>query len=237
MDHVVASYGKIRVLNELTLQVKKGEIASLLGTNGNGKSTLLKCVTGLLGVQGGEISTTEDGNKTSLLGKTPEEVVDLGIALVPEGRGLLPGFTVQENLKMGAYRKEARRRYKENLESVYNYFPVLKGRKHQIAMTLSGGEQQMLAIAKALMSNPKILLLDEPSAGLAPIVVLSLMPLIKDLRDRYGLTIVMAEQNFVRAVEIADRGYIIVEGRVEYEGESAELKSHDLVKKFYLGQA
>jgi len=235
VDNLEAGYGSIKVLHGVAIEIKQGEITVLLGTNGNGKSTLLKCIAGILTPEKGKITyKMENGSEELLIGKSPDEVVELGISLIPEGRRLFPHLTVEENLKMGAYRKKARNRIKENLSFVYDFFPILKERRRQLAGTLSGGEQQMLAIARGLMSNPRILLIDEPSIGLAPIIISKLMSTIRDLRESYELSILMAEQNFSQAIKIADRGYIMVHGKIIYEGDVNTLKNHELVKKFYL---
>lgn len=235
VDNVYAGYGAIRVLQGVSVKLNKGEVTVLLGTNGNGKSTLLKCIAGVLAPVSGSINLKLNGENITLNGKTPDEVVKLGVCLIPEGRRLFPKLTVEENLTVGAYRKDARKNIKENLEVVYNLFPILKERKTQLAGTLSGGEQQMLAIARGLMSNPKVLLIDEPSLGLAPILVSRVMSKIKELKEHYGLTIFMAEQNLYQATKIADRGYIMVHGKIEFEGDTKQLREHELVKKYYLG--
>jgi branched-chain amino acid transport system ATP-binding protein len=170
------------------------------------------------------------------VGRRPEEIVRLGVTLVPEGRRLLPRLTVRENLLLGAYRAEARRDIARNLDFCLEAFPALATRQKQLAGSMSGGEQQMLAIARALMSTPRILLVDEPSVGLAPILVSRVIAKIKELKDKRDLTVLMAEQNFNQAVKIADRGYVIVHGKIEFEGRSArELAEHELVRKYYLG--
>ncbi len=235
VDNVYAGYGAVRVLQGVSVKLNKGEVTVLLGTNGNGKSTLLKCIAGIVTPTSGSINLKLNGENIILNGKAPDEVVKLGVCLVPEGRRLFPKLTVEENLTVGAYRKGARKNIKENLEIVYSLFPILKERKTQLAGTLSGGEQQMLAIARGLMSNPKILLIDEPSLGLAPILVSRVMSKIKELKEHYGLTIFMAEQNLYQATKIADRGYIMVHGKIEFEGDTEQLREHELVKRYYLG--
>jgi len=218
------------------MQVNEGETVVLLGTNGNGKSTLLKCIMGLVRPDAGEVFLETDGRRVPLVGKSPDEIVKLGITLVPEGRRLFPKLTVAENLLLGAYRAEARRDVERNLAFCFEAFPVLEQRRNQLAGSMSGGEQQMLAIARALMSAPRILVVDEPSLGLAPILVSRVIAKIKELKERYQLTVLMAEQNFNQATKIADRGYIIVHGKIEFEGHSTkELSEHELVKKYYLG--
>ena len=231
-----AGYGAVRVLHNVSLELRSGETVVLLGTNGNGKSTLIKCLTGLVRPSQGEIALEQDdGSTRSLIGLQPEEIVELGIVLVPEGRRLFPRLTVQENLAMGAYRLAARPRAAETLRYCYEAFPRLAERRKQLAGSMSGGEQQMLAVARALMSRPRILLVDEPSVGLAPIFVSHLIEKIRELKERFQLTVLMAEQNFNQATKIADRGYIIVEGRIEFSGDKAALQEHKLVKKYYLG--
>ena len=172
VDNVEAGYGSVRVLHGVSVSVDPGETVVLLGTNGNGKSTLISCIMGIVSPSAGSITfETEDGDRIELVGKTPQQVVELGISLVPEGRRLFPQLTVSENLMLGAYRKSARQRIGANLEFAFEAFPVLAERRRQLAGSMSGGEQQMLAIARALMSEPRILLIDEPSVGLAPILV------------------------------------------------------------------
>jgi branched-chain amino acid transport system ATP-binding protein len=233
---VDAGYGAVRVLHGVSIEVREGETVALLGTNGNGKSTLIKCIMGMLKPDAGEIYLESDGARTNLATRSTEEIVDLGIALVPEGRRLFPRLTVEENLLLGAYRTGARADIDRNLPFCFEAFPVLRERRRQLAGSMSGGEQQMLAVARALMSSPRILLIDEPSVGLAPILVSRVIAKIRELKDRYQLTVLMAEQNFNQATKIADRGYIIVHGRIEFEGRStAELRENELVKKYYLG--
>ena len=176
------------------------------------------------------------GERTTWSGASTEEIVDLGIALVPEGRRLFPKLTVEENLLLGAFRPTARAEMGRNLDFCYDMFDRLKERRHQLAGSMSGGEQQMLALARALMSAPRILLVDEPSVGLAPILVSRTIDTIKALQTKYNLTVLMAEQNFNQAIRIADRGYVIVHGKIAFEGKSAdELNNNDLIRKFYLG--
>jgi len=233
---VQAGYGAVRVLHGVSIEVNDAETVVLLGTNGNGKSTLIKCVLGIVRPDAGEIFLEVDGQRIDLVGKSPEEIVNLGVALVPEGRRLFPKLTVEENLSLGAYRPGARPHIDRNLAFCFETFPILRSRRKQRAGSMSGGEQQMLAIGRALMAAPAILLVDEPSVGLAPVLVSRVIGKIKELKDRYQLTVLMAEQNFNQATKIADRGYIIVHGRIEFEGESTrQLTEHELVKKYYLG--
>ena len=233
---VDAGYGAVRVLHGVSIEVREGETVALLGTNGNGKSTLIKCIMGMVRPEAGEIVLELDGARIDLTRRSTEEIVGLGIALVPEGRRLFPKLTVEENLLLGAYRPAARDDIARNLEFCFEAFPVLPQRRRQLAGSMSGGEQQMLAIARALMSSPRILLVDEPSVGLAPILVSRVIGKIQELKERRQLTVLMAEQNFNQATKIADRGYIIVHGKIEFEGRSThELRENELVKKYYLG--
>jgi branched-chain amino acid transport system ATP-binding protein len=231
-----AGYGAVRVIEDVSLGAASGETVVLLGTNGNGKSTLMKCIMGIVRPSAGRIVAEIDGVRHDLTRLRTEEIVDLGIALVPEGRRLFPKLTVEENLLLGAYRRSARQQMDRNLETCFATFPRLAERRSQLAGSLSGGEQQMLALGRALMLAPKILLVDEPSVGLAPLLVARTIDAIKELKERYHLTVLMAEQNFTQAVRIADRGYVIVHGKIAVEGRSAdELNNNDLIKKFYLG--
>jgi branched-chain amino acid transport system ATP-binding protein len=234
--NVDAGYGAVRVLHGVSIEVRDGETVALLGTNGNGKSTLIKCIMGMVRPEAGEIYLETDGTRVDLTRKSTEEIVGLGIALVPEGRRLFPKLTVEENLLLGAYRPGARADIAANLDFAFEAFPVLQARRRQLAGSMSGGEQQMLAVGRALMSSPRILLVDEPSVGLAPILVSRVIGKIRELKERRQLTVLMAEQNFNQATKIADRGYIIVHGKIEFEGHSTrELRENELVKKYYLG--
>ena len=236
IDGIDAGYGAVRVLENVSLNVSSGETVVLLGTNGNGKSTLIKCIMGICPPTAGSIVVEIDGQKHDLVGRRTEEIVDLGIALVPEGRRLFPRLTVEENLLLGAFRSAARKQLKKNLDFCLEAFPRLRERKSQLAGSLSGGEQQMLALARALMLAPRILIVDEPSVGLAPLLVSRTIDTIRDLKAQYQLTVLMAEQNFPQALRIADRGYVIVHGKIAFEGRSAdELNNNDLIRKFYLG--
>jgi branched-chain amino acid transport system ATP-binding protein len=236
IESIDAAYGAVRVLADVSMTVNAGETVALLGTNGNGKSTLMKCIMGMVRPCAGRIAAEIDGVRHELVGLATEAIVDLGIALVPEGRRLFPRLTVEENLLLGAFRKKARAAMKANLAFCFEAFPRLAERRGQLAGSMSGGEQQMLALARALMTAPRILLIDEPSVGLAPVLVARTIDKIKELKDRYHLTVLMAEQNFPQALRIADRGYVIVHGQIAFEGRSAEeLNNNELIKKFYLG--
>jgi branched-chain amino acid transport system ATP-binding protein len=222
IEKIDAAYGAVRVLEDVSLSVNSGETVVLLGTNGNGKSTLMKCVMGIVRPRAGRIAVEIDGETHDLVGRTTEEIVDLGIALVPEGRRLFPRLSVEENLLLVAF--------------CFECFPRLAERRAQLAGSMSGGEQQMLALGRALMLAPRILLIDEPSVGLAPVLVSRTIDKIKELKDQYKLTVLMAEQNFPQALRIADRGYVIVHGQIAFEGKSAdELNNNELIRKFYLG--
>jgi branched-chain amino acid transport system ATP-binding protein len=236
IEGIHAAYGAVRVLEDVTLNVEGGETVVLLGTNGNGKSTLMKSIMGIVRPSAGRIMADIDGINHDLIGRTTEEIVDLGIALVPEGRRLFPRQSVEENLLLGAFRPKARAEIATNLAFCFEAFPRLAERRSQLAGSMSGGEQQMLALGRALMTAPRILLVDEPSVGLAPVLVSRTIDKIKELKERYQLTVLMAEQNFPQALRIADRGYVIVHGQIAFEGRSAqELNNNELIKKFYLG--
>ena len=231
-----AGYGSVQVLHGISLDVNDGETIALLGANGNGKSTLMKCIMGLVRPSAGRIVATIDDVTHDLAGMPPERIVDLGIVLVPEGRRLFPRLTVEENLLLGAYRPLARAALGKNLAACFETFPVLASRRKQLAGSMSGGEQQMLTLARALMTQPKILLIDEPSVGLSPLLVARTIDKILELKQTHGLTVLMAEQNFHQAVRIADRGYVIVHGRIEYRSRGRDdLADNELVHKLYMG--
>jgi len=238
IEGVEAGYGAVRALLGVSMHVGQGETVVLLGTNGNGKSTLMKCLMGMVRPSRGSIRLEIDGTAHELTRLSTEQIVGLGVALVPEGRRLFPKLTVEENLMLGAFREAARAEIGKNIAFAYEAFPVLAERRVQLAGTMSGGQQQMLAIARALMSSPKVLLVDEPSVGLSPLLVSQTITKIGELKQRFGLTVLMAEQNFHQAVRIADRGYIIVHGEIAFEGKSvAELEGNEMIKKLYLGGA
>ncbi len=236
VEELCAGYGAVQVLEGISLGVNDGETVTLLGTNGNGKSTLMKCIMGIVPLSAGRITAVVDGVEHDLVGRAPEDIVNLGIVLVPEGRRLFPRLTVEENLLLGAYRPTARDAIARNLAFCFETFPMLAERRTQLAGSMSGGEQQMLTLARALMTAPRILLIDEPSVGLSPLLVIHIINQIRELKERYGLTVLMAEQNFHQAIRIADRGYVIVHGRIEYEGGSRdELSNNELIRKLYMG--
>ena len=231
-----AGYGAVRVLEGVSLSVPPGQTVVLLGTNGNGKTTLMRSIMGQVHPSAGSIMATLDGQQVNLIGMKPEHVVEHGIVLVPEGRRLFPRLTVEQNLRLGAWRAVARAKLAENLALCFELFPRLAERRAQLVGSMSGGEQQMVALGRAVMSAPRILLVDEPSVGLAPILVSRTMEMIAEMKSRLGLTVLMAEQNFHQAVRIADRGYVIVHGHMVFEGGSAaELQANELVRKVYLG--
>lgn len=224
-------YGGIHAIKDISISVKEGEIVSLIGANGAGKTTTLQAISGLLKPRSGEITFL--GN--NLLATEAHNILKLGLAQVPEGRRIFSGLTVKENLQMGAF---AVRDTKENLtldrKAVYDRFPRLRERKKQMGGTLSGGEQQMLAIGRALMSRPKMLLLDEPSMGLAPILVKEIFEIIKEV-NKSGVTILLVEQNAKMALSISNRAYVLETGRIVMSGKSSDLLENELVKKAYLG--
>ena len=233
---VDAGYGAVRALHGVSITVEGGATVALLGTNGNGKSTLMKCIMGMVRPTQGSVTLELDGATHDLTRLSTEDIVNLGVAMVPEGRRLFPKLTVEENLLLGAFRREARAGIEKNRAFCYEAFPVLAERRRQLAGSMSGGQQQMLAIARALMSAPRLLLVDEPSVGLAPILVSHTITKVKELKEKYGLTVLMAEQNFHQAIRIADSGYIIVHGEIVFEGRTvAELEQNELVKSYYLG--
>ena len=235
LNGIEAGYGAVRALHGISLTIREKETVALLGTNGNGKSTLMKCVMGVVRPSRGAVIFEIDGVTHDLSRMATEDIVNLGIAMVPEGRRLFPRLTVEENLLLGAFRPQARAGIATSLASCYEMFPILSERKRQLAGSLSGGQQQMLAIGRALMSSPRLLLVDEPSVGLSPLLVSHTISSIRDLKERYGLTVLMAEQNFHQAIRVADRGYIIVHGEIVFAGSVAELEQNDLVKRYYLG--
>ena len=231
-----AGYGAVRALSGVSFDVGDGETVILLGTNGNGKSTLMKCIMGLVRPSKGTLTLEIDGTRHDLAQLPTEAIVELGIALVPEGRRLFPKLTVEENLMLGAFRKAARPAIAKNLAFAFEAFPILQERRRQLAGTMSGGQQQMLAIARALMSTPRLLLVDEPSVGLSPLLVQQTITKIAELKKQFGLTVLMAEQNFNQSIRIADRGYVIVHGEIAVDARSVDaLKGNDIVKRLYLG--
>lgn len=230
VDDLNVYYGAIHALRGISFRLEKGEIVALIGANGAGKTTTLSTITGLLRGRTGIINYQgEDITQTAT-----EQIVQKGIVQVPEGRRIFATLTVMENLDMGAYTQTDPRRIKQNLENVFNLFPRLKERRSQLGGTLSGGEQQMLAIARALMSSPTLLLLDEPSMGLAPLLVEQIFDIIRDINDQ-GTSILLVEQNAQMALSISDRGYVLETGTIVLEGDSRDLLHNDMVVEAYLG--
>ncbi|MFQ5828918.1 MAG: ABC transporter ATP-binding protein [Candidatus Methylomirabilia bacterium] len=230
VQEATAGYGEFTALWGVTLKVKAGEAVAVVGPNGAGKTTLMRVISGLLPVRAGHLRL--EGR--SLEGSPAHEIVSRGIAHVPEGRRIFPQLTVEENLKMGGFLPASRRHYAETVARVYDLFPVLAERRRQRAGTLSGGEQQMLAIGRALMSRPKLILLDEPSLGLAPVMVLRLFELIRRIRQE-GYTILIVEQNVRQVLSLVDRAYLLEVGRIKGEGRAADLAEQDFVRKAYMG--
>jgi branched-chain amino acid transport system ATP-binding protein len=230
LDDVVAGYGAIEALHGVSLTVEEGEIVTVLGPNGAGKTTMLRAVSGAVR-RSGEIVFA--GRKVARSG--PERVARLGVAHVPEGRGIYTELSVRDNLRMGAYRRRDRTGVKRDLERVVGYFPWMGPRSRQRAGTLSGGEQQMLAVGRALMSRPRLLLLDEPSLGLAPIVAAEIFRIVNALNGEEGVSVLLVEQNARAALEIAARGYVLEAGRVAMEGDSDSLRANESMQRVYLG--
>jgi branched-chain amino acid transport system ATP-binding protein len=230
LDDIQLAYGDVQVLNGISLDVYPGEIVTLLGSNGAGKTTTLRAIAGLRPTRGGNIQYEGE----ALLLRPASHRAKMGIALVPEGRELWGQLTVQENLELGAYSKNARPKAAASLERVFALFPRLKERRRQLAGSLSGGEQQMCAIGRALMIEPKLLMLDEPSLGLAPIIVEQVFQVIRQLHST-GITILLVEQNLKMALEVADRGYVVETGKIKIAGSSAELSSNEAIRAAYLG--
>jgi branched-chain amino acid transport system ATP-binding protein len=230
IEDVTAGYGAFTALWGVSLRVDAGEAVAVVGPNGAGKTTLLRAVSGLIAPRAGRVLF----EGADLAGRPAYEVVAHGIAHVPEGRRLFPQLTVAENLRMGAYLPTARAGFRESLERVYTLFPILAERQTQRAGSLSGGEQQMLAVGRALMSRPRLILLDEPSMGLAPVMVLRLFDLIRRVREE-GYTILVVEQNVRQVLKLVDRAYLLEVGRIKMEGRAADLAGQDFVKKAYVG--
>ncbi len=224
------SYGMIKAIKEVSFEVKEGSIVTLIGANGAGKSTILRSLSGLIKAQAGQITYLGQ----DLMKKSAQEIVKAGLVQVPEGRRIFPGLSVAENLEMGAFLRKDRSAIQADLDAVYQRFPILKERNKQDAATLSGGEQQMLAMGRALMTKPKLLLLDEPSMGLAPIFINEIFNIIQDINDQ-GTTILLVEQNANKALEIADQAYVLESGQIVLSGSGQELLASDAVQKAYLG--
>lgn len=232
IENLVAGYGGIEALKGISLDVNEGKIVTLIGANGAGKSTTLRSIVGLVKPKGGSIIY----NNKNILNLKTQNIVKEGIVLVPEGRRVFSNLTVLENLKIGAFARSDEKNIKEDMEWIYSLFPRLKERTWQLSGTLSGGEQQMLAIGRALMSRPKLLMMDEPSLGLAPLIVKELFEIIKEI-NKQGVTILLIEQNANAALHIADSGYVMETGRITMMGTGAELLKDENVKKAYLGDS
>jgi branched-chain amino acid transport system ATP-binding protein len=236
VSNVVAGYGAVTVLHGVSLEVPSGHTVALLGTNGNGKSTLIKAILGIVRLRSGTILFESEGKRHALHELATPQIVELGICVVPEGRRLFGNLTVRENLLLGAYRRYARARIAKNLDYVCDTFPILAERSGQLVGTMSGGQQQMVAIARALMCEPKLLLIDEPSVGLAPAIVKQTIDKIRDLKEERNLTVLMAEQSFHQATEIADHAYVIAHGEIVLAGEDmSAMGGSDAVRDAYLG--
>ena len=225
-----AYYGSFQALFDINLTVEQGEAVAVIGPNGAGKTTLLRVISGLLTKTEGALAM--EGRDLKVV--APHSIIELGIAHVPENRRLFSRMSIEDNLKMGAFTPSARNQYRERLEFVYGLFPILAERSAQFAGTLSGGEQQMCAIARALMSNPKLLLMDEPSAGLAPVIVQRILELVKQIRKK-GFTVLIVEQNIRQVLKVVDRAYLLEVGRIKASGTAAELLGSEEIRKAYIG--
>ena len=232
IDNLSVHYGGIHALQGIGLEVPDGKIVSLIGANGAGKSTTLKAIVGLVKTTSGAVSW----NGETLTGLPTKDVVERGVVLVPEGRRVFPNLTVDENLTLGAYARSDKAAIAADRRRVFGLFPRLEERKRQKAGTLSGGEQQMLAVGRAIMTSPKLLMMDEPSLGLAPLVVKMIFEIVKEI-NKAGVTVLLIEQNAKAALEIADRGYVLETGRITLQGTGRELLADDRVRKAYLGEA
>ena len=230
LNNLNAGYGSFQALFSVNLEVKKGEAIAVIGPNGAGKTTLLRTISGMLPVQSGNLSM----EGTSLKDVPPYRIIDFGIAHVPENRRLFSSMSIEDNLRMGAFTPNARPHFEERLDFIFDLFPRLKERRSQIAGTLSGGEQQMCAIGRALMSSPKLLLMDEPSAGLAPVIVNQVFQLVQQIRDQ-GLTVLIVEQNIEQVLQIVDRAYLMEAGAIKISGKAEELIQSESIRKAYVG--
>jgi len=230
LNNLTAGYGSFQALFSVNLEVKEGEAIAVIGPNGAGKTTLLRTISGMLPVQSGNLSM----EGTSLKDVPPYRIIDFGIAHVPENRRLFSSMSIEDNLRMGAFTPNARPHFEERLDFIFDLFPRLKERRSQIAGTLSGGEQQMCAIGRALMSSPKLLLMDEPSAGLAPVIVNQVFQLVQQIRDQ-GLTVLIVEQNIEQVLKIVDRAYLMEVGAIKISGKAEELIQSESIRKAYVG--
>jgi branched-chain amino acid transport system ATP-binding protein len=230
VQNISAGYGMVQILRDVSFQINEKEIVSIIGPNGAGKTTLVKTIAGLLHPQSGTI--VFKGKNIEKL--PPYEIVKNGLAMIPEGREIFPTMTIEENLMVGAYTVKDKEKIKESKEKVYQIFPVLKKKQKSLAQTLSGGEQQMLVICRSLMCNPQLLILDEPSLGLAPIIVEKVIDTVRTINEE-GVAVLLVEQNIHDSLNVADRGYVLEEGRIVLEGKSRELLSNSHIKEVYLG--
>ena len=230
LNNLTAGFGSFQALFSVILEVKEGEAIAVIGPNGAGKTTLLRTISGMLPVQSGNLSM----EGTSLKDVPPYRIIDFGIAHVPENRRLFSSMSIEDNLRMGAFTPNARPHFEERLDFIFDLFPRLKERRSQIAGTLSGGEQQMCAIGRALMSSPKLLLMDEPSAGLAPVIVNQVFQLVQQIRDQ-GLTVLIVEQNIEQVLQIVDRAYLMEVGTIKISGKAEELIQSESIRKAYVG--
>ena len=231
IDSINAFYGDVHILHNVSMEIREHEIVTLLGSNGAGKTTTIKCIFGLLPIKSGSITF----NDIRLDKKKPYELATMGVSLIPEGRKLFPAMSVHDNLLMGAYSMRDKKKISENIEWVYGMFPRLKERYKQLAGTMSGGEQQMCAIARGLVIRPRFVVLDEPSLGLAPLIVDQIFDTIKELTQKHDTTVLLIEQNASLALEVSDRGYVLENGHVTLSGDTRDLLASDEVQKAYLG--
>jgi len=231
LENVQAGYGNILAIKDVTLEIGKGEIVTLIGANGAGKSTTLMTISGVVKCRSGRITL----NDQEIHRMDPDQIVKMGVCQVPEGRHIFPMLTVRENLDMGAFMRRDKAKIKDDIDYVYSLFPILKERRHQDGGTLSGGEQQMLAMSRALMARPEVMLLDEPSMGLAPLIIKQIFQIIKKINSESDTTIFLVEQNANQALQIADRGYVIENGVITMSGSAKSLLSNQDIQKAYLG--
>lgn len=231
LENVQAGYGNILAIKDVTLEIGKGEIVTLIGANGAGKSTTLMTISGVVKCRSGRITL----NHQEIHRMDPDQIVKMGVCQVPEGRHIFPMLTVRENLDMGAFMRRDKAKIKDDIDYVYSLFPILKERRHQDGGTLSGGEQQMLAMSRALMARPEVMLLDEPSMGLAPLIIKQIFQIIKKINSESDTTIFLVEQNANQALQIADRGYVIENGVITMSGSAKSLLSNQDIQKAYLG--
>jgi branched-chain amino acid transport system ATP-binding protein len=230
VQNVSAAYGMVQILRDVSFKINEKEIVSIIGPNGSGKTTLVKTIMGLMHPKSGTIHF----NGENIEKLAPYEIVRKGLTMIPEGREIFPAMTIEENLLLGAYTVEGKDKVKDSKEKVYQIFPVLKKKQKALAKTLSGGEQQMLVICRSLMCNPKLLILDEPSLGLAPIMVEKVLDTVRTINEE-GVTVLLVEQNIHDSLNVADRGYVLEEGNIILEGNSRELLSNSHIKEVYLG--